>query len=311
MSILADIAGKKVCGGSNEINTGKLGCLVELSSPEHFIAVKKGFRIPGNTDFDIDYITEQTQKGNFIPVLGASDFEDLSAEDGYNTNSSGVKRLNLKGLPEFNYMYEEGHEFYKQISKLQSFKSYDFIIGDDEGNWAMVKTASGDYKGYSMGHVTPGITKRKVKGGDNEMKPVLFQFLDRMEYDLNYEIFTAAELEFYPSDIKTVNGVVATFTTVPSDSDTSLDLKLVLASDRTTPLEGAEVANFRALVNDSDVVISAATEADPGEYGLTVPSLSTGDDIEVEFWDTSASSNVVLIGDNLYRMETLAAEAIL
>lgn len=311
MSILADIAGKKVCGGSNEINTGKLGCLVELSSPEHFIAVRKGFRIPGNVDFNIDYITEQTQRGIFIPVLGASNFEDLSAEDGYNTNSSGVKRLNLKGLPEFNFMYEEGHEFYRQIAKLQSFKSYDFILGDDEGNWSMVKTASGDYKGYSMGHVTPGITKRKVKGGDNEMKPVLFQFLDRMEYDINYEIFTAAELGFYPSDIKTVNGVVGKFNTIPSNSDTSLDLKLVLASDKNTPLEGALVSNFRVLVNGVSATVSAATEPTPGDYALTVPAVSTGDDIGIGFWDSTLNTNIVLIGDNLYRMETLEAETIL
>lgn len=310
MSILAEIAGKKVCGGSNEVNTGKLGCLVELSSPEHFIAVRKGFRIPGNTDFDIDYITEQTQKGIFIPVLGASSFEDLSADDAYNTNSSGVKRLNLKGLPEFNYMYEEGHEFYRQIAKLQSFKSYDFIIGDDEGNWAMVKTASGDYKGYSMGHVTPGMTQRKVKGGENEMKPVLFQFLDRMEYDINYEIFTAVELGFYPSDIKTVNGVVGEFTSLPSSTDTVLDVKLVLASDRSTVVEGVLPASFNVLVNGATVVVSAAPESDPGTYAITIPALSASDVVEISLIDTAASANVALVGDNLYRMEILEATVI-
>lgn len=297
---LETIASKKTCGGSEEINTGKLGCLIELSSPKHIIAFRKGFVIPKETNFTLAFIKENVQKGIFIPIIGASNFEDMSAEDTYNTNPSGEDRLNLQGLPKFKYMYEETHEFYKELSKMRSFKSYDFIIGDDEGNWSMVKTSSGDYKGYSMGAVTPEMTKRKVKGGENESKSLVFQFLDRKQYDLNYEIFNAQELGWYPEDVPCVNGAFLTFEEIPSDADTILKLKVVLNADKTTPVEGLETTNFRVLVDDVPVVPSLIAETTEG-YDLTIAALSTGEVVDVDLWDATLLVGVTSVGDLLFR----------
>ena len=67
MQTLEQIASKKNCGGSVAINTGKLGCLQYLSTPEHVIAVKKGFKIPKETVLNDAYIRPLVQKGTFIP----------------------------------------------------------------------------------------------------------------------------------------------------------------------------------------------------------------------------------------------------
>lgn len=311
MPTLQTIAGKKVCGGQSDINTGKLGCLVDLSSIEHFIAVKKGTTIPKETVIDVDYITEQVQKGFWLPVLGASNFEDVSAEDAYNTNPSGVKRLNLQGLPEYRLMYEEGHEFYKEISKISSYKSYDFILIDDKGAWAIVVNANGDYKGYTMGHVTAEMTKRKVKGGENESKSILFQFLDRLEYDLNYEIFQASEIGLYPSDIKTVNGVHLTYNELPSNTDTTLSINVTLSSDENTIVEGlTTITDWLVEVDGTAAVISSITEPTPGNYVLTIPALSTGEEVTVQTWDDALGTTAILSGDILYRSKVLTETVI-
>lgn len=307
---LETIAGKKVCGAGNKVNTGKLGCLVDLSTPEHLIAIRKGFVIPKETEFNLTYITEQTQRGNFIPVIGATAFEDMSAEDAYNTNASGIERLNLQGLPKYKLTYEEGHEFYKQLARLRSFKSYDFIVGDDQGNWSMVKNSDGDYKGYSMGHVTPEMTKRKVKGGDNESKSLVFQFLDRNQYDINYEIFNAQELGFYPDDVKAVNGVSLLFTAIPSAGDTKIEFKAVLTADMNTVVEGFETANVTASRNGVLMPITSLTETAPGEYEGNVAVLVLADVIEVNSNDAALSTDVVLVEGSLFRATSVSETVI-
>lgn len=301
MATLASIKDKKVCGGANEINTGKLGCLLAMSTPEHVIAVQKGFVIPSTTVFDLDYIITQTQKGIFIPIIGATNFEDVSAEDSYNTNPSGVERLNLQALPKYKLMYEEGHEFYRQLAKMTSYKSYDFIIGDDEGNWAMVENSDGDFKGFDMGQVTAELTKRKVKGGDNESKSMVFQFINRRQYDIDYRLFTAEELGFYAEDISSINGVALSFLTVPSDTDTVLSIQANLAMDNHTPVEGLAQADFEVLVNGTAVAIGGLTENTAGQYDITIPALSTADIVTINFTEATNNTNVLNVAGVLYR----------
>lgn len=240
--ILQTIANKKVCGGDDGVNTGKAGCLIELSTPENLVRMPKSFRIPKETDFNLSYITGKIQDGTFTPILGAASFEEPSADDSFNTNSSGEKRLNLEGLPEYILWFEEGHEFYRNLAKLKSYKSYSFAIIDDQGNWAMAKDSNGDYKGFTAGHVTPGLRKAKVKGGDSEMKPLTVQFINRLEWDINYDIFLADELEFGVDDIPEVNGVEISFNSIPQDGDTQLDINIKLKSDGNSGVEGMSTA---------------------------------------------------------------------
>ena len=111
---LETIASKVACGTGTSINTGKLGCLSLFGTPAHLIAMPKGYIIPKETEFNDAFIRPLVQKRILIPIIDSSSFEDVSAEDAYSTNTSGVKRLNLEGLPEYKLMFEEGHEFYRQ-----------------------------------------------------------------------------------------------------------------------------------------------------------------------------------------------------
>lgn len=293
---LETIAGKKTCGGAEGANTGKLGCQITLSTPESIIGMPKGYVIPKETDFTLEYVTSQIQAGIFTPIIGAENFEDLSSEDAYNTNPSGVKRLNVPGLPEYKLTYEEGHEFYKQLSKLQSYKVYDFAVIDDEGSWALATNSNGDYKGFSAGHVTPEQRRNKVKGGENEMKALLIQFLSRNEWDRNYEIFQAEELGFSVEDIPSVNGIDMTFGAIPADTETSLKVDIFLSSDRTTPIQGLDVDDFGLLNGTVALVPSLVTETTPGHYDLTVTALAAGDVITLD-----TATDIINSNDVLYR----------
>lgn len=310
MAQIKSIADQIACAGTTGANTGKLGCLSLFGTPTHLLALGRGKEYPGTTDFTTSFLEGEVQKGNIIPIIGASSFEDVSAEDSYSSNTSTVKRLNIKGLPEYRLMFEEGHEFYRQLAKLESFKSYSFIIGDDMGNWMMVKKANGNYAGFSAGHVTPELTNRKTPGGDAESKSLLIQFIDRLEWDKNYAILHQDKLGFVPTDVPTVNGVNLAYTSEPAAGST-VQVSAKLAADNNTTVEGLVVANFKAMVDDADNVITDVTESSPGVYDITLTTaLTAGQTIKLYTYDSTASSRIIIAGSVLYKSEYAEAEVI-
>tara|TARA_R110002167_G_scaffold257784_3_gene464305 strand:- start:5206 stop:6138 length:933 start_codon:yes stop_codon:yes gene_type:complete len=301
---IVNIANKIACGGTDTANTGKLGCLSLFGTPTNALLLRKGTKIPATTTFNVAYLTPLIQQGTIVPLIGASSFEDVSSEDAYSTNASGVKRLNLKGLPEYKLMFEEGHEFYRQMNKLQSFKGWDLIIGDESGNWILSTNADGSFGGFTAGHITPELTKRKVQGGDSEMKSVLIQFTNRLQWDVNYAVLNADQLDFYAEDVPTVNGVDLDFTVAPSNGDTTLSVTALLNSDHDTKVIGLLAANFILKVNGATVV-PTVNETPSGTYVLTISSISTGDLLSLGLWDSSLNVDVTDLTNILYRATPL------
>lgn len=300
--MIADIASKKACTGTaGGANTGKLGCLSLFGSPAHMIALQRGTTILATDEFNQAYLLDLVQRGIAIPLIDASGFEDVSSEDAYSTNARGIKRLNVKGLPEYKLMFEEGHEFYRELAKLESYKSYDFIIGDTDGNWMLVKKSDGNFQGFSAGHATPELTKRKVEGGDAESKSLLVQFIDRLQWDQGYEILHAEDLDFTPQEVPLVNGTEIKYNAVPANLDTVIDVNVVLASDRNTIVEGLLAANFVVTKNGATTAITGVVEGTPGNYQITVAALATNDVVKVEHFDGTVNSLVASSNGVLYR----------
>lgn len=301
MADIGSIADKKACGSSQTPNTGKLGCLSLFDAPDSLLAIRKGFKIPANTVFDLAYLTPLIQKGDIIPLINASSFEDVSSEDTYSTNSAGVKRLNLKGLPEYKFMYEEGNEFYRELDKMTSFKAFDFIIGDVKGNWMVTVNSDGSYGGFTAGHATAELRKNSVQGGDAESKSLLIQFLDRLQLDRNYSILHQDQLDFVPSEIPAVNGCHIELVAVPADSDTKIDVTVHLNSDHTTTVAGMDKTEFLIKVDGATAVIALATESPEGQYQLDIPALSTGEIVTIETFSGGTNSNVAEVSGVLFR----------
>ena len=308
---IASIASKKACSGATGgANTGKLGCLSLFGTPTHLVALRKGTVIPATEDFDSDFATSLVAQGIAIPLIDASAFEDVSSEDSYSTNAKGIKRLNVKGLPEYKLMFEEGHEFYKQLARLEGYKNYDYLIGDAEGNWMMAEKSNGDFQGFTGGHTTPELTKRKVEGGDPESKSILVQFLDRLQWDKNYTILHAEDLDMTPQEFPVINGTEIVYTTNPADTDTVLEIKVVLASDRDTVVEGLEATDFVVTNDGVTPAISALAEPTPGNYQLTIDTaVETGDKVKVDHFNGTHNTTVAISNDVLYR-NTVVNEAV-
>lgn len=298
---IEQIADKNMSCGGVDVNTGKLGCQTTFSTPLHALALRKGFIIPKSIIFDKTYIDTQIQLGNFIPLIEADSFEELSSEDSMNTNARGVERLSVYGLPKYKLTFQEGHEFYKQTARLTSFKSLDLIFGDEEGNWKLAVTNAGDFKGFSCGQVLSMLTKTKVQGGDPESKSVTFQMLDRMEWDINYAILDRSTLTFSPSEIDGINGVLIYVSPIKA-ADTKLKAKVVLAADKVTPAQGWEASNFMVTVDGTKLTPApAVVEVLPGEYEFTITAQAVGKKIAVSTYDDLVKAQAILLDGVLYR----------
>ena len=304
---ISDIANKvNSCSGGNA-DTGRLGCNIEFGTPLHLIGLKRGTVIPASSDFDLAYINGLVQQGIAIPLTGADVFESLSGEDTMFTASSGVEKLNLKGLPKYKLTYYAGHQFYKEIAKLEGFKNLDFLIGDHEGNWKLVMRSDGDYKGFAAGMVLPEMTKERVQGGDPESKSIIVQFLSRKEWDENYDVLLRENLTNEPEEFQGVNPVSLAFDVAPSNTDTTLVISTLLDADNSTVVEGLDENDFLVTADGSTVTISGSSEAS-GVYTLTVPAISSGEVLTVQLFDSSANKNVIIESSGAtYRSQVLSA----
>lgn len=311
METLAKIVDKLACGSAVGANTGKLGCLSLFGEPTHFMLISKGMVIPKETVFDLTFLRPMVQKGLNIPLIDAASFEDISGEDSMSTNSKNIERLNLKGLPKYRFGFEEGHEFYRELSKLTSFKSKDVIIGDEEGNWMFAKNANGDYTGFSAGQIVAEMRKTKQSGGDAESKSLTIQFLNRLQWDTNYGIIHADSINWTPQEVPLINGVNLSFMAIPSDAETTISIKAVLSSDNSTAVSGLVVADFLVTNDGITVVPSLVTEGADGEYVLTIAAISTGDVLFVDLWDGTLNVNAINSNDVLYRSEGVTETVII
>lgn len=301
MDTINVIANKNTsCSTLASAYTGTLGCQIEFGTPENALIPRRGFVIPKETVFDKAYIDMQTQLGNFIPALLADSFEDTSSEDTMNTNTKGVDRLSVLGLPKYVFTFQQGHGFYREIAKLTTFKNFDLIIGDEMGNWKMAVNSNGDFTGFSCGQILAGMTKSKVAGGDPESKSLTFQMINRNQWDKNYIIVGREQLDWSPEDLATINPVYLTLST-PAVAAVVINVTAVLASDRVTPVEGMLPANWRLIKNGVPVAGPLViTEGDPGEYALTIDAAALNDVFVLETYDAALSTRNILLSDTLF-----------
>lgn len=309
MATLESIAGKNGCGAESAL-TGKLGCQIEFGTPMHLFKLKKGLVIPKATVLDKAYLNGLIQEGKLTPLVDASSFEDLSGEDSVSSNSRTVERLNIQGLPKYKLMFEEGHEFYRQMAKLTSFKSADFLIGDEYGNLKLAINSDGDFIGFSAGQVLPELTKNKVQGGDGESKSLTVQFLNRKQFDEDYTIATNAQLGFDLIEIQGANATTIKFNEVPSDGDTTIKLEVKLDADKSTDVAGLVLANFLVKVGGNTNVVTGVTESN-NIFTLTLTSaLATNNVVTANLFDGTKNSGIILNEGVLYKSD-VASETVL
>lgn len=310
--VISTVIGKGACG-SLEINSGDLGCSVNLSLIKHAIFLKKGTRIPVSTDLNEAYMSVLTQAGA-VPLIDAYGSEPTFADDTLETSDLGVEALTLKGLPKFSLTFKKGQEFYKQLSKLTGFDNYEVILGDVNGNWVFALASNGDLKGFDVGQIVAMMTA-PASASETEKKTISFQLTSRPEYDLDFDVILASNA-FPIYDNKGVNGVTLSFEDVngavpPADLATTLKVKAVFTNGGDVGIEGLAVGNFLYTVDGSTVTPSGVVDDGNGFYTFTVAAIAAAEVLLLQNYDSSANKNVVITSAGvLLRSNILSAIAV-
>lgn len=314
MAVLNTIATTSEGCGGGAANTGTLGCDIPFGLVVHGIGLTSGTVIPASQDVDIDYINVLIQAGKAVPVMNAFSSEPTFADDTFETSPLGVEALTLEGLPKFMLTMKEGQEYYKEMSKLTGFGNIEWILGDVNGSWKMAKNSDGDYKGFASGQVNAMITT-PATASETEKKSITFQLTDRNEYDSMYDVFLSSTL-FPISDVKGINGVTLSFEDAsgavpPADTDTTLKVKAVFASDNYTAVEGLIIGDFLLTVDGATVTPSGVVDDGDGFYTFTIAAIAAAEALLLQNYDSSVNKNVVITtADVLLRSNILAATVV-
>jgi len=294
MAVASTILGLGNCG-TNDINSGELGCNIEFGPAIHAIPLKTGTVIPLTEDLDLDFFNRLTQSDLAIPLMNAFDSETTVSDDTLETSPFGIEALLVDGLPKYSLTMKKSQEYYKQISKITGFGNYEFILGDSNGNWKFALTATNDLKGFRAGQVIAMITTPATPT-ETEKKTVTFQLTDRIEIDLKHDVILASNL-FPITDVRGTNGVTLSYADAngpvpPAVLDVTLKVKAFFTNGLDTGIEGLIENDFLYTVDGTPETPAVVDDGD-GFYTLTIQALAAST-IVLKNYDVIASKDVAL-----------------
>ena len=285
-------------------NLGLSDCIIQEGLLTGFMIVPKGWAINLTTDtFDLAYVNEQIQLGNFVPVLGAIEATNGTPEATTEEYQGGVKSVVRNGLPEYSFKYlKGGWKFASALYTYNSFQAFDLLFVFSSG--AIAGATNGTtFSGFELGMLNTG-TYMFTDGSTSASVTVSMQLINEVQFNRDVAILEANSLDFKVNqDINPVTDIVITARADASDS--KVYFKPVFEMNRATTLGGIAIANLRSTVNGVVNTITAASlsyNATTKEYSYTpTGALVVAQTVIVELYDTVNAVSCAKIGTKFYK----------
>jgi hypothetical protein len=283
------------CSGSGVIGTGLAGCRIDRKRVTALGLLKKGFIFA--EEVTKDYLRELQQDGTLIMLQGVVSFADNTAEDNIITREgSGIKVVAGKNPYEYTATFDNGINFHKALTSLSSYEAYDLILFDVDNTLFGTTPKAGGLKGLALGMFENG-KYTGSNGTDSASQTVMFQCINRIEWDAYAGWITNDNLDFIYTELTGVNQVLVSVNPVVALA-TSLVVSALLL-DKTHPVEGLLVSNFKVIKNGSVIVPSASSySSTTKKYTLTIPAVTAADVYEVSLNGTILTTLGVLYKSN-------------
>lgn len=284
------------CSGSGVIGTGLAGCRIDRKRVTALGLLKKGFVFA--EEITKDYLRELQQDSTLIMLQGVVSFADNTADDNIITREgSGIKVVAGKNPYEYTATFDNGINFHKALTSLSSYEAYDLILFDVDNTLFGTTPKSGGLKGLTLGMFENG-KYTGANGTDSASQTVMFQCINRIEWDSYAGWITNDNLDFIYTELTGVNEVLVSVDPIVTAS-TSIVVSAFLL-DKTHPVEGLLVGDFSVTRNGTALVPSAvAYNATTKKYTLTVTANTTADVITV-----SLDGTILTLLDVLYKSNT-------
>lgn len=295
MALIADII-NKVCGaGSNALGMNLTKGLLQF-----FVKTRKVLLIKPGTVFDParewgeEYMKELQIDGKILVIDKIARIEQVGNEDNIDTKEDGTEIVTNLGKYKFAIYFNDGLYRDTQMESVSGFGRFNIAMVDDQGNFLFTKSSNGGFKGYTVGQ----IQKAKYKFQTNtvgEESGLMFQFLDRAEFDKDKVFIPECE---YTGESRLIEGVSQAnikFVNTPADGETTITFDIVLDQDQVTAVEGLTVADVVRFRNNgvAEAITPTAVVGEPQRYTATVTALSTSDSVDLTIYNSTDGKSVI------------------
>jgi len=288
-------------------NLGLPDCILQEGRLTGFIMTPKGWAINLTTDtFDLEYVNEQIQLGNFIPVLGAVEATNNTPEATTEEYQGGVMSVVRNGLPNFTFKFlKGGWKFANALYSYNSFQAFDVLFVFSSG--AVAGATNGTtLSGFDLGMLNSG-TYMFTDGNTSASVSVTMQLINETQFNRDVALLDASILDFnVNSDINPITDIVIT-----GRADVSADkvyFKPTFDMNQSTTLGGIAIANLRVTIDGTAttiVALSLTYNSTTKEYEFEpTDAFTTSSSIVVQLYDSVNSVATAKIGTRYYKGAT-------
>lgn len=290
-------------------NLGLPDCILQEGRLTGFIMTPKGWAINLTTDtFDLSYVNEQIQLGNFIPVLGAVEATNNTPEATTEEYQGGVMSVVRNGLPNFTFKFlKGGWKFANALYSYNSFQAFDVLFVFSSG--AIAGATNGTtLSGFDLGMLNSG-TYMFTDGNTSASVSVTMQLINETQFNRDVALLDSSVLDFnVNSDVNPITDIV-----MSGRADVSADkvyFKPTFDMNQSTTLGGIAIANLRVTIDGTAstiVALSLTYNSTTKEYEFEpTDAFTTSSSIVVQLYDSVNSVATAKIGTRFYKGATSA-----
>lgn len=287
-------------------NLGLPDCILQEGRLTGKILVPKGWSIPLSSTFDKDYVNDQIQLGNFIPILGAVEATNGTPEATTEEYQGGIISVVRNGLPQFTFKYlKGGWKFANALNTYNSFQVYDVLLVFSSGAIAGATNGT-DLTGFDLGMINSN-TYMFTDGSTSSSVSTTIQIINESQFNRDVALLDASVLDFnVNTDISPITDIVMTGRADVSDG--KVYFKAKFAMNESSNLGGIAIPNLRVTVSGVvDTIQAASLIYDPTtqewEFEPTA-ILTISTPVVVQLYDTTNVVAVAKIGVRYYKGTT-------
>ena len=290
-------------------NLGLPDCILQEGRLTGKILVPKGWSINLLTDvFDKDYVNDQIQLGNFVPILGAVEVTNNTPEATTEEYQGGVMSVVRNGLPQYTFKYlKGGWKYANALYTYNSQQAFDVLFTFSTGTIAGATNGT-TFSGFDLGMLNSG-TYMFTDGNTSASVSTTIQLINETQFNRDVAVLDRSSLDF---DINTdVNPISDIYMTGRADvSNAKVYFKANFDINRATPLNGIAIANLRCTIDgvaDTITALSLSYDSVSGEWSFTpTTTLTTSQSVVVQLYDSVNSVACAKIGSRFYKGTTPA-----
>lgn len=288
-------------------NLGLPDCIIQEGRLTGFIIVPKGWNINLLTDtFDLDYVNEQIQLTNFVPVLGAVEAVNNTPEATTEEYQGGIMSVVRNGLPQYTFKFlKGGWKFASALYTYNSFQAFDVLFVFSSG--AIAGATNGTtFSGFDLGMLNNG-TYMFTDGTVSASVTTTLQLINEVQFNRDVALLDSSVLDF---NVNTdINPITDIYMTGRADvSNAKVYFKAKFDINRSVNLLGLAIANLRVTLDgtpDTITAMSLAYDATEEEWSFTpTTTLTTSMDVVVQLYDATVPTDVAKVGTKFYKGAT-------